>query len=67
MIIHLYIKPSTLMDNSPKESLGKIDRDNEYSLSANINTEESRIEWVDESQGIIRVISRTPIPHPHKH
>jgi len=46
------------MDNSPKESLGKIERDTEYSLSANINTEESRLEWKDESQGIIRVTSR---------
>jgi len=58
MIIHLYIQPSTLMDNSPKESLGKIDRDNTFSLSANINTEESRLEWEDESKGIFRVVKR---------
>jgi hypothetical protein len=46
------------MDNSPKESLGKIDRDNTFSLSANINTEESRLEWEDESKGIFRVVKR---------
>jgi hypothetical protein len=48
------------MDNSPKESLGKIEKDNEFTLSANINTEESRLEWVDESLGIIKVTSRKP-------
>lgn len=58
MIIHLYIKPSTLMDNSPRESLGKIEKDTEFSLSANINTEDSRLEWEDEAKGIFRVIKR---------
>jgi hypothetical protein len=60
MIIHLYIKPSTLMDNSPRESLGKIEKDNEFTLSANINTEDSRLEWVDESLGIIKVMNKGP-------
>ena len=55
------------MDNSPRESIGKIEKDTEFSLSANINTEEARLEWVDESNGIIKVVSKTPTPHPHKH
>jgi methionyl-tRNA formyltransferase len=46
------------MDNSPRESLGKIEKDTEFSLSANINTEDSRLEWEDEAKGIFRVIKR---------
>lgn len=58
MIIHLYIKPSTLMDNSPRETLGKTNRDEAFSLSANISTNEYKLEWENESEGIYKVTKR---------
>ena len=49
------------MDNSPRESLAKIQRDSDFSLSANVDTNAYRLEWADETETIIRVIKRIPI------
>ena len=56
MIIHLYLKPSSLMDNKPRVAYGKIKQDETYSLSANIDTEAYRLEWADEAEVVIKVI-----------
>lgn len=59
MILQLYIKPSSLMDNTPRVSYGKIKRDDVYSLSANVNTNEYRLEWSDETETVIKVVKKT--------
>ena len=64
MIVHLYIKPSTIMDNSPRESLGKENRDETFSLSANIDTNWYRLEWENEAEKIYKVTKRLPLPSP---
>ena len=61
MILQLYIKPSTLMDNSPRESLAKVKRDDDFSLSANVDTNAYRLEWEDSTETVIKVIKRIPL------
>jgi hypothetical protein len=60
MILQLYIKPSTLMDNSPRESLAKITRDSDFSMSANVDTNSYRLEWADSTETIIKLTKRIP-------
>ncbi len=60
MILQLFIKPSTLMDNSPRESLAKINRDNDFSMSANVDTNAYRLEWADSTETIIKLTKRIP-------
>jgi len=49
------------MDNSPRESLAKIKRDDDFSLSANVDTNAYRLEWADSTETIIKVIKRIPV------
>jgi hypothetical protein len=60
MIIHLHIKPSSLMDNKPRVAYGQIKQDETYSLSANVSTEEYRLEWADDKEVVIKLTKINP-------
>ena len=64
MILQLFIKPSTIMDNSPRESLAKINRDNTFSMSANVDTNAYKLEWADSTETIIKLTKRIPVIIP---
>ena len=44
------------MDNIPDAAYGKVKRDDVYSLSANVNTNEYRLEWADADETVIKII-----------
>ena len=52
------------MDNSPRESLAKINRDNTFSMSANVDTNAYKLEWADSTETIIKLTKRIPVIIP---